>query len=553
MTKMQVRWPWGRLWHERAIAAIAAIATVVALVVPERVLAQSNGSSFTDLASLGRLLKVAAQRPVMRCRELVATGAPSYTVLTAEPAGGPGVAGSVCRVHGAVPLELEFMLELPNPWNGRLYVLGNGGYAGESVTGDYGMAERTRAMAVGFAVMFTNLGHDRVREPGTDWARNSFAKKLDYAVRGLHTTTTIAKDIARLYYGRRVQRSYFDGCSTGGGQALKAAQRFPADYDGIVGGAPVFDFVQLQLYGWNNQMAVLNTPLSREKVALLGQRIMDLFDAQDGVKDGVIENPLAIDFDPVRDLPHAGPLGPGFTDAELSALSRIYRGTFLDGRQLAPGVPVGAESLGQVYATADFGFAPPESGWATRLVPDRQGHMQQRANVEGWLKYLAFEQDDPDMDITRFDPGRDLPRMQVMSSIMDAADPDLGDFKARGGKMILYHGWADVGVNPIMTVRYYEKIQRTMGKGVDRFVRLFMVPGMFHCRGGLNVDRFDAAATVIAWVERGEVPERIIGTRIEDGKVVRTRPLCPYPQVARYKGIGGTDNASSFSCELSGP
>lgn len=136
-----------------------------------------------------------------------------------------------------------------------------------------------------------------------------------------------------------------------------------------------------------------------------------------------------------------------------------------------------------------------------------------------------------------------------MSRIMDATDPDLSAFKARGGKIILYHGWADVGVNPIMTVRYYEKIRDTMGGDVASFLRLFMVPGMFHCRGGLNVDRFDAAGAVIAWVERREVPEQMVGSRMEGGEVVRTRPLCPYPRVARYKGAGSTDEARNFSCE----
>jgi hypothetical protein len=431
--------------------------------------------------------------------------------------------------------------------------VGNGGYGGESVTGDYAAAERNRATDLGFATLFTDLGHDRVRQPGTDWAKGNLAKKLDYGVRGLHVATAAAKEILPGYYGKPVSRSYFDGCSTGGGQALKAAQRFPADYDGIVGGAPVFDFLQLQVYGWNNQMAILRTPLSAEKVALLGRRIMELFDAADGVTDGVIENPLGIEFDPRRDLPRKGSSGASFTDDEIEALARIYGGTVVDGRHVAPGVPVGAEPRGQVYATARFDPAPAESGWATRLIPDSRGSMQQRANVEGWLKYLAFEEDAPDMDIERFDPRRDLPRMQWMSHLLDATDPDLSAFKARGGKMLIYHGWADTGVNPFTTVRYYERVQQVMGTDADGFVRLFMVPGMFHCRGGLNVDRFDGAAAVIAWVERGERPEQLIASRIEGGRVVRTRPLCPFPGTARYRGSGSTDDAGNFSCEKPRP
>jgi feruloyl esterase len=487
----------------------------------------------------------------MRCHDLTETVTATVTIISAaEAADRPG---GVCRVHGMVALEVQFMLELPTAWSGRLYVLGNGGYGGEPVTGDYAAAERGRATDLGFATLFTDLGHDRLRQPGTDWAKGSLSRKLDYGVRGLHVTTVTAKEILSQYYGKPVNRSYFDGCSTGGGQALKAAQRFPGDYDGIVGGAPVFDFVQLQVYGWNNQMAILQTPLSAAKVALLGRRIMELFDATDGVTDGVIENPLAIDFDPRRDLPRNGPPDASFTNDEIKALARIYGGTIIDGTLIAPGVPVGAEPRGQVYDTARFDPARPESGWATRLIPDTRGSMQQRANVEGWLKYLAFEEDAPEMDIARFDPRRDLPRMQGMSHILDATHPDLSAFKARGGKLLIYHGWADTGVNPITTVRYYERVQQVMGNDSDGFVRLFMVPGMFHCRGGLNVDRFDGAAAVIAWVELGERPEQLIASRIEDRRVVRTRPLCPFPRTARYRGSGSTDDAGNFSCEKPRP
>ena len=175
--------------------------------------------------------------------------------------------------------------------------------------------------------------------------------------------------------------------------------------------------------------------------------------------------------------------------------------------------------------------------------------MQQRGNVEGWLKFLAFEQDQPDMDITRFDPRRDLPRLEPMARILSATDPDLSAFRARGGKLLLYHGWADTGVNPSTTVQYYRRVLERMGPETQSFARLFMVPGMFHCRGGLGTDRFDGLAALVAWVERGEAPARIDASRIENGRVVRTRALCPYPQVARYRGKSSTDDAANFACE----
>jgi len=518
-----------------------------ACLLPGSGLAQSNGSSLTQADALKGVLGAERARPQLPCHEVRSLGGASFTVIATESRAG------LCRVHAVIAQEIQFMLELPDRWNGRLYVLGNGGYAGESVTGDYGRVERDRAHALGFATVFTNLGHDNEREPGTSWAKGNFAKKIDYGVRGLHVTTVVAKQILLTYYGHQPRHSYFDGCSTGGGQALKAAQRFPSDYDGIVGGAPVFDFVELQLYGLNNQRAIAKTPLSRERVAFLAEQVMELFDAQDGVKDGVIENPLAIDFHPARDLPRASSGRAGFTDAQIEALEQIYGGLRVGDKQLAPGVPVGAEPSGLTYSDSYFTPAAPESGWATRLIPDSHGYMQQRANVEEWLKYLAFETDEPDMDIFRFNVQRDVSRLAPMSRIMDATDPDLAAFAARGGKMIIYHGWADTGVNPLTTVHYYERVRQQLGPGVPGFFRLFMVPGMFHCRGGLGTDRFDALSAVISWVEANRAPDTLLAARVVGGKRVRTRPLCPYPAVAHYLGAGNTDEARNFSCQQPAP
>jgi hypothetical protein len=501
-------------------------------------LAQSNGSSLTDTSITTYLAGQPRNRTTLACHDLLSAADAQLTIISAEPANDRP---AVCRVHGVLPPELEFMLEMPEAWNGRLYVIGNGGYGGESVTGDYALAERSRATQLGFATLFTNLGHDRAREPGADWARGRFDRKLDYALRGLHASTLAAKELLRRRFGSLPQRSYFDGCSTGGGQALKAVQRFPEDYDGVLGGAPVFDFVELQLYGWNNQMAVLATPLSVDAVKRLSQRILALYDGADGLRDDIIQDPLAIHFQPRRDLANAG-----FSPAELDALSRIYGGTFVQGRPVAPGVPVGAEGWGLTYLNSGFDQGGDESGWATRLIPDSHGALQQRGNVEAWLRYLAFEQDRPEMDITQFDPSHDLPQLAAMSRLLDARDPDLSRFHARGGKLILYHGWADTGVNPLTTVRYFERITPQR----DSFARLYMIPGMFHCRGGLGVDRFDGMAALIEWVERGTAPQSLPASRVLGGRQVRTQPLCPYPQVARYAGSGSGNEARNFRCVL---
>ncbi|MFO1465600.1 MAG: tannase/feruloyl esterase family alpha/beta hydrolase [Steroidobacteraceae bacterium] len=524
----------------RARRGRAALRLCIALFVPwawmPPALAQSNGSSLTDASILSWLEAQPRTRAALPCTALLSAGDATVTIISAEPAADRP---EVCRVHGVLLPELEFMLEMPEAWNGRLYAIGNGGYGGESVTGEHAQAERSRATGLGFATLFSNLGHDRLREPGADWARGRLDRKLDYGLRGLHASTLAARELLRRRFGAPPHRSYFDGCSTGGGQALKEAQRFPEDFDGLLGGAPVFDFVELQVYGWNNQMAVLEAPLTTDAVKRLSRRILSRFDAADGLADGIIQDPQAIHFEPRRDL-----AGAGFSDREIDAFSRVYAGTVVAGRTLAPGVPVGSEAWGRTYQGAGFEAAGEESGWATRLIPDSHGASQQRGNVEAWLKYLAFAEDRPDMDITRFDPARDLPRLAAMSRLLDAKDPDLSRFEARGGKLILYHGWADTGVNPLTTVHYFERITPRR----ESFARLYMVPGMFHCRGGLGVDRFDGMAALIAWVERGEAPGALVASRIEGGRTLRTQPLCPYPQVARYRGQGSGNEARNFLC-----
>jgi feruloyl esterase len=473
--------------------------------------------------------------PAMECAALRGHEADAYLIGSAEP--DPGFPANTCTVRGRVSPTVEFVVNLPAQWNGRLYVHGNGGYGGQSVHGSYGVAARARAVSLGFAAAFTNLGHDAGRSPGATWAHDNREAEIDYSYRALHQTTVAAKAILTHYYGREPSFAYFEGCSTGGGQGLKAAQRYPADFDGIAVGAPVFDFVGLQIYR--------ETPLDADTVARLGDFIMARYDAVDGLADGVIDDPRRVAFRPEHDLPRSGP--GEFSPAVIQALERIYAGPRVDGRPLYPGIPVGAEPAGQIYQSGSNAPATPESGWATRLFPDASGYAQQKDNVETWLWFLAFEEDDPGFDWTSLDLVRDLPRLAYMSAIMDVTSTDLSLFRERGGKVLMYHGWADTGVNPLMTAEYYDRVLRDDENAPDYF-RLFMVPGMFHCRGGLNVDRFDAITPVIEWVERDQPPSRLTGSRVEGSEVTRTRPLCAYPQVARYSGSGSIDQAINFSC-----
>ncbi len=509
--------------------------------------AQTNGSSFTAYESLAARLDHSLSVPVMECADLAGIEMMSVHITSTELENDPSIDGAYCTVRGVHSGRIEFVVNLPATWNGRLYFHGNGGYGGESIRGNFGLSTRQSALRHGFATAFTNLGHDAGSFDGASWAFNNREAEIDFSYRALHVSTEAVKSLIGAYYGSNPQYSYFEGCSTGGGQGLKAALRYPGDYDGIAIGAPVFDFVGLQLYGWNNQVTIADTPFSEVKVARLAELILERYDSVDGLLDGVINSPdkayLSID-NTLTDYKSY------FNNEELLALSRLYRGPVVDGKVLYPGVPVGAEPTGQKYKPGSFDPAPGASGWATRLIADESGYQQQRGNVETWLKYMAFEKDDPEIDIWSIDPERDLSRFEFMAEIMDVTSTDFSAFRDRGGRMVMYHGWADTGVNPLMTADYYERVVDDMGSETGTYFRTFMVPGMFHCRGGLGTDRFDAITPVVAWVELGVVPETILAARIEGGTIVRTRPLCPWPAVARYRGEGDQDAAENFICRV---
>lgn len=510
--------------------------------------ASGNGSSFTETSRLTVNIQQEQTLPVMACRKLLALTDVNISVISANNVAAQGSTPGYCLVYGVIAPEIEFTVQLPDAWNGRLYVHGNGGDAGESVRGEFGRDVRNAAVRNGFVATFSNTGHDSATYPGTRWAYNSIQREIDYSFRALHLNTVVAKQLSEIYYGANTDHAYFDGCSTGGGQGFKEALRFPGDFDGILAGAPVADPFTLLLYIWNNQRAQELMQFDESRVLFLGRILMEKYDAADGVADGVISNPAAISFDPNRDLPKDPSGATGFTDQELQGLSLAYGGLVHEGRQLAPGLPIGAELAGQTYAGNDFTAGEPSSAWVNRLVPNDQGTIVMRMVMQEWFRYLLLEQDDPELDWRTIDLPDVLPKMEAKRALLSATDPDLSEFRDRGGKLLIYNGWADAGVNPYLVIDYYEKIRQIFQSKTDDFARLFLVPGMFHCRGGMNVDRFDGMTALINWVEGGQAPDSIPASRIENGQVTRTRPLCPYPQVANYGGSGDINQAESFRC-----
>lgn len=449
-----------------------------------------------------------------------------------------------CRVKGLIQPEIQFEVNLPATWNRRFYMFGNGGYAGESLDSPNRIGQRNNAIRRGFVVADTNTGHEAATEPLGTFAQNR-QKLLDYAFRSLHTTAETGKRIAEAYFGAKPTRSYYEGCSTGGRQGLILAQRFPDDFDGIVAGAPVLNFSGTMIGYTQTLQALAAAPIPYAKLSLLAEKIYAQCDEKDGLKDGLIDDPRQCQFCPSCDLPQC-PEGTDkadcFTAAQLNALQKIYGDVLSQGKRIFPGWPVGAEIAGPT------GRSPAgRSGWDSWFINEQGQPSIQQNFSETFFRYLAFK--NPNFKFADFDFEKDPHRLEWIHNVLDATDPDLSRLQKRGSKLLMYFGWADPALNAQMGVDYYESVLQKMGVETKNFFRLFMVPGMFHCGGGVGCSTFDKLTPLIQWVEKGVAPDSLIGSRIIEGKTVRTRPLCPYPQVAKYKGSGSIDDAANFTCK----
>jgi hypothetical protein len=452
-----------------------------------------------------------------------------------------------CRVTGLLRPEIAFEVSLPAKWNGRFYMIGNGGHAGEALDDAGRVAQRNEALNLGFAVAQTNTGHDARKEPGATFVLSNPQKAIDYAYRAVHLTATTAKAITRAFYGKPASFAYWNSCSNGGRQGLIEAQRFPEDFDGIVANAPWVSQTGFTIGAMWNQKALSEAPGTPAKLGLLAERVMAKCDAIDGLKDGLIDDPRKCSFDPVRDVPacSAGTDGADcLTAAQAAAIAKVYSGPVSNGKSFFPGFMPGSEAVMPALFGGGTG-----SGWMNMIVsaqPD--GKPADFGLAENTMRYLVHKPPQPDYDYKTFDFDRDIQMLDEWSKQVDAKNPDLSKFKNRGGKLLMTYGWADSILQPMMGVNYYEQAVVQNGPDGSNFFRLFMVPGMAHCSGGIGPDRHDAMTAVINWVEKGKAPESMRASRVVDNNVVRTRPLCPYPQVARYSGQGSIDDAANFRC-----
>ena len=492
----------------------------------------------------------------MSCAAIASLALPDTTIRLAEstPAGPflpPGASQPLqvpafCRVAATTDPAIEFEVWLPaTGWNGKFHTAGNGGMAGVISYG--AMAD---ALDRGYVTSSTDTGHVR---PGTDgfdasWALDRPDLIEDFGHRSLHLTAVHGKAITEAFYGTPPDYAYYVGCSKGGQQGMMEAQRYPEDFDGLVVGDPAHAWTSFYAgaHLWY-ALATLDDPDSYvppDKVAILGDAVTAACDTLDGIEDGVIDDPRRCEFDPASLTCLVDQRKDScFTPKQVQAIADIWNGPRnAAGDSLYPGLVPGGEA-------GRGGW----SSWVTGQEPFTGTHFRA---AEGFMKYMVF--DDPDWDFRTWDYDRDLPiALAKTGPAIDATDPDLRPLRDRGGKLLLYHGWSDADISPLGTIAYYEEVVTLLGEGKDaatalsetqEFFRLFMVPGMGHCRGGPGPDRFDALTALERWVEEEVAPEQLIASKLDNGEVVRTRPLCPYPQVARWSGTGSTDDAANFAC-----
>ena len=415
-------------------------------------------------------------------------------------------------------IEMEMWLPPADKWNGKFMGVGNGGFAG-SIQGLTN--EMPQALRLGYATAGTDTGHQGA---GGDWAIGHPEKMIDFGYRSTHEMTLKGKQIVKAFYERSPQYSYFKGCSTGGRMAMMEAQRYPDDYDGIIAGSLANRHIHMWTAGVERSVELSRHPeaaLSKEQAALVNTMVTNKCDT---LHEGFLNNPRSckVDFSALKCK--AGTSDNScLTDAQVKSVEAFYGGV--------------KNSKGElIFSGQAIGNPIPA------LQPPAQG-------PGGVFDLVRIAKNDPNADWHEFNLDRDMKLLDDKLGYVDAVNPDLSKFKSHGGKLLLTHGWADTGITPENTVLYYESVLDKMGKNQSDWMRLFMAPGMGHCGGGPGVNSFDSIGTLEKWVEKGVAPTTMMGV----GANGLSRPLCPYPQFAEYKGSGDLKDASNWSCKAPSP
>ena len=457
-------------------------------------------------------------------------------------AGGPGVpAAAAGRGAAAAPImlpaycratltlkpstdsdiKMEIWMPAAEAWNGKFQMMGNGGWAGSI----QGLNNFPGALREGYAVSGTDTGHQGGQG---EFGLGHPEKFVDFAYRAVHETVLKSKQLITAYYGKGPKLSYWNGCSTGGRQGLMEASKYPEDFDAVIAGAPAN--YQTHLHAWDMNVAVPTLKdearfLTVEKETALNKAVLAACDAMDGVKDGILNDPRKCKFDPAALLCKNGDKDDCLTQPQVESAKLMYSpAKKKNGELIFPGKEPGSENQWTVVRKA---AAPP-------------------ALSSGTFQYATYQ--DANYDWKNFDLDKDTEAADEKFGYVNAS-PDLSAFKNRGGKLLMYHGWNDVAISPENSINQYEAIvKKTGGKSSD-WIKLYMIPGMQHCQGGPGTDQFNKMAIMERWRESNSAPDVVIATHVTGTNVEMTRPLCPYPQVATYKGVGSPNDAGNFSCK----
>ena len=493
--------------------------------------------------------------PTVSCVDLASLTIPNGTIIGAEafgagtftppmaPGGRPLTKAAArqydelpafCRVMAKLTpsddsdINVEVWLPSENTWNGKLQAVGNGAFTGSIRYG--GGRSLASGLALGYASTSTDTGHEG---GSASFGLGHPEQVIDFGWRSTHEMAVTAKQVIEEYYGEAPQYSYWHGCSAGGRQGLKQAQRFPEDFDGIIAGAPGNDWsgrsvaalrVAKQLEA-NEEARLLE-----DKRLLVHEAVLEACDQADGVTDGVVGDPERCDFDPAALVCDGVDTSSCLTGAQVETVLMLYS---------SPKNPKTGRAITGLLPGSELDWT--DFGW-TRSA--------RNTGVEQF-KYLVEE--DPEWTVDRFEFGRDIVRAEEGDDdTLNALDPNLQPFIDNGGKLLVYHGWSDAQISPANATQYYERLVEAIGDAdaVHDSYRLFMAPGMGHCGGGEGPNTFDALTALEEWVEEGRAPDQIIVSRNRDGIVDRTRPLCPYPKLAVYNGSGSTDVAENFTCQI---
>jgi feruloyl esterase len=453
-----------------------------------------------------------------------------------------------CRVAATFDKEVRMELWMPARWNQKLVAVGNGGLAGS-----ISYTAMVKPLQQGYATSSTDTGHQGTSTTDGAWALGNYDRIVNFADRATHLMAEADKVILNSFYNEQPAHAYFNGCSQGGHEALIEAQRYPADFDGIVAGDPANNWTHHYIGGhlWTALAVDGDAYLTADKVKILADAVNEQCDMLDGVKDGVLTDPRRCKFNPATLLCRGSETSRCLTAAQVGAVEKIWSGLRTpEGQLIYPGLVPGGEAG--------------NGGWASYITGNAPGGGRHAGLGAPFFRFFVF--DDPNWDPKTFrftasdgfDNDIDYTDSKL-GALFNAVNPDLSGFKAHGGKMIQYHGWSDPDITPLNSINYYDSVVRAQGGDVHglqntlEFYRLFMVPGMWHCQGGPGATSFDMLESLDQWTTKGVVPEKVIASHLSNGAVDRTRPLCPYPREAQWKGSGSTDDAANFVCALPEP